>query len=161
MSNLTKVSGWRLRLGQTIMAAIVLSGLAILSGLLFRPDKPDDESTTPAPNGVVKLLPAAAKSLIVEKADDSNFILVDVRTSEEFRSGHLLGAQNLLDFYDPNYAAIFTSLDKSKTYLVYCRTGHRSAQVAEKMAAVGFEKVYDLSGGIQAWSSAGGAISTE
>ena len=79
-------------------------------------------------------------------------IVLDVRTPEEFVSGHLNGAQNL-DFYQ-NFDSQIATLDKEQEYLVYCAVGGRSSQAAQKMKDLGL-KVSDLQGGIKAWESAG------
>lgn len=86
--------------------------------------------------------------------NDENHILVDVRTPEEYNSEHLKGAVNI----DVKDSLAFMPkakelLPKDKTILVYCRTGHRSAMAAHKLAAEGY-KVINLKGGIIAWKMA-------
>lgn len=70
-------------------------------------------------------------------------ILLDVRTPEEYAAGHLDGAK-LLDFNGGQFAAELSSLDPDVEYLVYCRSGNRSAQAIALMQAGGFEKVTNL-----------------
>ena len=86
-------------------------------------------------------------------ADKHNQIL-DVRTGEEFEAGHLAGALNL-DVTAPDFAERVRKLDRSKTYLVHCAGGVRSAKACEKLSKLDFPKLYNLSGGIQAWIKAG------
>ena len=74
---------------------------------------------------------------------------IDVRTKAEYEAGHIEGAQNL-DFYSPNFSALVDALDKSRPYLVYCRSGHRSAEAVELMQGLGFTQVNDLLGGYMA-----------
>ena len=81
-------------------------------------------------------------------------ILLDVRTPEEFAEGHLPGAINI-DFKNKGFSAALDTLDKTKQYEVYCRSGHRSGESTEMMSKKGFKKVYDLEGGILKWQEKG------
>jgi rhodanese-related sulfurtransferase len=81
-------------------------------------------------------------------------VVLDVRTPDEFAAGHLGGAV-LVDFYDEDFPARVAALDRAPAYLVYCRSGARSAKTAELMAQLGFAEVSDLDGGILAWADAG------
>jgi phage shock protein E len=62
--------------------------------------------------------------------------VIDVRTAEEFNAGHVPGAVNL-DIYDPAFSTRFASLDPEGAYLVYCRSGNRSAQAVALMREAG------------------------
>ena len=64
-------------------------------------------------------------------------MLLDVRTPEEFATGHLAGAQ-LMNFEAADFDARLATLDKNATYAVYCRSGNRSGQALERMEAAGF-----------------------
>ncbi len=81
-------------------------------------------------------------------------VVLDVRTPEEFSEGRLEGATQL-DFYDNDFAERLASLETSVPYLVYCRSGGRSAKAAEIMAGLGFGTVYDVDGGMLAWNGEG------
>jgi len=93
-----------------------------------------------------------AARLIKSSQNSADFVILDVRTPEEFAGGYINGAVNL-DFKSPDFAARLDKLDKSKTYLVYCRTGGRSAKAMSMMKEKSFERVYNLSGGITDWTS--------
>jgi len=80
-------------------------------------------------------------------ADNSNGELLDVRTQEEYDSGHIKGAINI-DFRGPDFISKIGELDKSKTYFVYCRSGNRSASAVEIMKENGFNNIVELEGGI-------------
>lgn len=96
-----------------------------------------------------------AHRLIRDQRSDSNFIVLDVRTPEEFAQGYLPEKTPLnLNFYAADFREQLAQLDREKTYLVYCRTGNRSSQTVELMKELGFRRVYDLQGGIVAWQSA-------
>lgn len=88
-----------------------------------------------------------AKKIITEKSQDKNFVILDVRTREEFLSGAIQNAINL-DFYSPDFCEKLDELDKNKTYLIYCRSGARSKGVLTLMQKLGFEFVYELDRGI-------------
>lgn len=78
--------------------------------------------------------------------------LLDVRTPEEFAEGHIEDATNL-NVYDKNFIEeAMKSLDSSKPVAVYCRSGKRSADAAQKLSEKGF-KVINLKGGILAWKA--------
>ena len=79
--------------------------------------------------------------------------LVDVRTPEEFKTGHLKGAQNM-DWNDNSFPAQAARLDKNKPVYVYCLSGVRSSKAAAKLIDMGFLQVYKLDGGIEAWNAA-------
>ena len=79
-------------------------------------------------------------------------ILLDVRTEDEFRQGHLPGAKSL-NYYSDDFKAQLAKLDKDKPVLVYCAVGGRSRATTGMLASLGFKKVYDLEGGIRAWSA--------
>ncbi len=78
--------------------------------------------------------------------------LIDVRTPEEYADGHIEDATNL-NVYDKNFIEeAMKSLDSSKPVAVYCRSGKRSADAAQKLSEKGF-KVINLKGGILAWKA--------
>jgi rhodanese-related sulfurtransferase len=85
---------------------------------------------------------------------DPNVVVLDVRTAEEFAEGHMPGAINL-DIRGGKFAETLAGLDKSKTYLVHCAVGGRSAKACGQMDGLKFGKVVNLAGGITAWEKAG------
>lgn len=87
-------------------------------------------------------------------AKDSSSLILDVRSPKEVKAGKIKGAKNI-NFNNPQFLQQIEKLDKSKKYLVYCRSGMRSAGAAAKMARAGFEEVYNLKGGYINWSRKG------
>ena len=85
---------------------------------------------------------------------EPNTVILDVRTPKEYAAGHIKGSV-LIDFSAKDFEAKIKELDKSKTYLVHCAVGGRSAQACTKMDAFEFPKVVNLLGGIKAWEKAG------
>jgi rhodanese-related sulfurtransferase len=118
------------------------------AGLLFFPWKARAE--TPYPN----LSPAQARELIAKQAGNPDFVILDVRTPGEFQSGRI-GDAVLLDYNSGKFRAELGTLDRGKTYLVYCRTGNRSSGAVQAMKEEGFRNVYHLGGGIVKWKEGG------
>lgn len=85
------------------------------------------------------------------KISEPGIVLLDVRTPEETALGMIEGAGQL-DFEAANFEAEVEKLDKTKTYLIYCRSGNRSGQACSYMAGKGFKKLYNLKGGYMAWT---------
>lgn len=104
------------------------------------------------PSGVEVVSPAQGFAIL--ETTDPRLSVLDVRTPEEYAEAHLEGAM-LLDFYAEDFEARVDQLDRSALYLLYCRSGNRSAQARALMARLGFEEVYDIDGGIVAWLDAG------
>jgi len=98
--------------------------------------------------------PARAAELIRDHRADPGFVLLDLRTPPEFAAGHLEGAVNI-DYYAPDFGARIAALDRSKTYLVYCRTGNRSGKALPLFDRLGFTSVVHLTDGIVAWQRDG------
>ena len=80
-------------------------------------------------------------------------LIVDVRTPEEFAETHVIDAVNV-DVQAPDFDERIAELPKDGAYLVYCRSGNRSAQAIERMRALGFTDVED-GGGLDDMESAG------
>jgi rhodanese-related sulfurtransferase len=98
--------------------------------------------------------PPEAVSIIEGNTSDNNVVILDVRTPGEFAGGHLEKAINL-DVYSPTFKSNLEGLDRNKTYIIYCHTGSRGSAVLRTMTAMGFEKIYNVSGGTIAWQKAG------
>lgn len=93
---------------------------------------------------------AAAKSLIAK----GDVVVLDVRTPEEFRNGHIDNAV-LANINDPSFEAKISKLSKTKPVLVYCAKGGRSARASKMMVEKGWKNVSNMAGGFTAWSGAG------
>ncbi|WP_026711256.1 rhodanese-like domain-containing protein [Flavobacterium filum] len=84
--------------------------------------------------------------------NDENAVILDVRTPEEFENGMIPNAINIDIYKGQGFIYLLEELDKSKTYYVYCHAGSRSAKACEVMQHLGFEKTFNLLGGISAWN---------
>lgn len=85
---------------------------------------------------------------------DANIAILDVRTAKEFADGHVAGAVNI-DVNQTDFAQKIDQLDRSKTYIVYCRSGRRSRKAVGIMAAKGFKNLYNVSDGFVGWNKNG------
>ena len=88
-----------------------------------------------------------AKDMILK---DGSLVIVDVRTKGEYEAGHIPGAilipnESITD-RKPEHLP-----DMNQVILVYCRSGNRSKQAAQKLANIGYKKVYEF-GGINTWN---------
>ncbi len=81
------------------------------------------------------------------------YLLVDVRTPEEFASGHLLGAVNIpLSEFQNNLSLWAPRLPRDVTIILQCKAGSRSAQATQILLKAGFTNVLNLDGGITGWT---------
>ena len=78
-------------------------------------------------------------------------VILDVRTEEEFESGYIPNAKNIDLRMGPGFIDEINTLEKNKSYYVYCRSGARSAQAVQLMRDLGFNETYNLLGGILEW----------
>jgi rhodanese-related sulfurtransferase len=104
---------------------------------------------TATDNTVLKRISSAD---FAQRVTAGQSILLDIRTPDEFATGHIAKAQ-VIDFYATDFSAKLQELDKNTTYLIYCRSGSRSSKALETMRSLGFKSVYELDGGINNWNS--------
>ena len=95
-----------------------------------------------------------AFTLIQDNQDNPDFVIIDVRTPEEFAQGHIETAGNL-DYHSETFRDELNNLDKDKTYLVYCGSGGRSAGALAIMEELGFMEAYNMLDGISQWQAEG------
>ena len=98
--------------------------------------------------------PRESSLLIRERAGDPDFIILDVRTPQEYEMGRIEGSVNI-DYHSPAFLAELVKLDRNRTYLVYCLVGIRSRNAANMMKELGFEDVVNMVGGIRQWQLEG------
>lgn len=142
---------------------VVASLLAIAlflhsSPALFAADAPKPGGSGPNPHGQKPPVPKRVSNVGVEEFDrlraKGNTVVLDVRTPEEFKRGHIPGAINL-DFQAPDFKTKVAELDKGKTYLVHCAGGVRSAKACVVMDHSSFHHLVNLEPGFRAWEKAG------
>ena len=114
-------------------------------------------SAATAGAAAVELVDVAAGQKLVA---DPGVTVIDVRTPEEFAAGHIARAQ-VVDFRAADFAERIGELDRNTPYFVYCHSGNRSGRATALMHELGFTTVYDLQGGITAWTAAGAPVTTD
>jgi rhodanese-related sulfurtransferase len=124
---------------------------AIAFASLFRPPVLHAED---AAGEYPNLSPSEARELIGKRSGDPGFVLLDVRTPKEFDAERIAGAV-IVDYNSPSFRDKMAKLDRSKTYLVYCRTGNRTNGAVKVMRELGFPNVIVFPGGITKWKEAG------
>src|SRR5512146_456580 len=123
--------------------AALMTAIVVGSFLLRWGPCPADAA---GPDAVSNLSPKEAASVIRQHAGSGDFVLLDVRTPNEYREDHLRGAVSI-DFLSESFRQELDRLDRGKTYLVYCRTGNRSGQAVSIMKEHRFPNVLHMSGG--------------
>lgn len=104
--------------------------------------------------GLVLLLGLTACASTSAEPPAADAVVIDVRTPAEFAEGHLEGAVNI-DLQSGSFEQQIAELPLDGDYVVYCRSGNRSAQAVEIMTKLGFENLSDA-GGVQAASQSTG-----
>ena|SRR5689334_1549199 len=94
--------------------------------------------------------PKEAERLISEH----KVTIIDIRTPDEFKDGHIAGATNI-NYLGTNFAQAISSLAKTNSYLVHCAVGGRSTRSLKIFNQQNFESIYHLDGGLEAWKEAG------
>ena len=92
--------------------------------------------------------------LIQNNSENQNFIILDIRTKEEYQNEHIQNSI-MIDFYSDTFESELDKLDKNKSYLIYCRTGRRTGLTLDIMKELGFLEVYNMAGGITQWKTKG------
>jgi rhodanese-related sulfurtransferase len=100
---------------------------------------------------VETVAPVTAAEIITTESDE---IVLDIRTPEEYDQGIIEGAINI-DFYDNDFAVQLDALDKEAHYVVYCNSGNRSGQANSTFDDLGFTNVTEIDGGITNWYAEG------
>jgi putative phage shock protein E len=98
-------------------------------------------------SGSYKTISSTEAQQMIEENKDA--LILDVRTAAEYESGHIPNAVNLSN-EDIQAGKVDSLKDKSQLIMVYCRSGNRSRQAAQKLAELGYTNVVDF-GGIQSW----------
>jgi len=136
---------------------LVLPGCAYITGESPAPPGLTTSPAAPAAAATTdrkELSVDEAHALIAANKANPNFIIIDVRTPEEYAAGHIENSVNI-DYNSASFQEEIEKLDKNKTYLVYCRTGVRSTAASYTLVQSGFTSVYHINGGLVDWQAAG------
>lgn len=133
-------NGWR----ECLVSAAAIALLITFSGCHAKKESAAAETPPVPPSSTHHVSAAEAQKLLAEK----KALVLDVRTR-----AHIPGARNV-DFRAPDFEQKIAALDKATPYLVHCASGNRSQQALPLFQKHGFQFVYHLDGGIQAWKKA-------
>ena len=135
-----------------VLSVLLVIGAVVTGGCV------GSETATPnqgTPTQIIEnVTPQEAFTLTQDNENNPDFVILDVRTPEEFTGGHIEDAINL-DYYSETFRDELDKLDKNKKYLIYCRSGSRSGKALDIMEELNFREVYNMSGGILEWESEG------
>ena len=126
--------------------------LLLISAVMFIACQSAPTKTTDSPSvaksGVIEMTPQEARPAV--EAAYAQFI--DVRTPDEFKSGHAYRARNIpLDTLKEN----LDQLERNEPVYLICQTGKRSMQAAQTLNQAGFPQTISIAGGTTAWQEAG------
>lgn len=146
------------RTALSTLLALVLLGAAA-PPLLAQSGSPVKNEILQMINGVGEMDDDGVRHVDVGQAEallraHPEIVVVDVRTSAEFRGGHIAEAEHL-NYFWLSFRRRVRDLDPERVYLVHCRSGHRSAFAAPLMREEGLKNVLHLDGGMSAWKEAG------
>ena len=130
---------------QILLFAALAASLALLSGCALSKTKADTAEDAPGKAAYQKISAEEAYEMMASQ----EIVVVDVRTQEEYDGGHIENAVLV-----PNESIVSempeAPPEKEATLLVYCRSGRRSKDAAEKLLKLGYQSVYDF-GGVIDW----------
>lgn len=132
---------------RTVALAALITLALVLTGCVDADKSARDGATAQAEKGAVTKIDAA--TAYERMSASEGYILLDVRTPEEFSESHIQGAVLLPD-YDIEARAAEVLPDRDTVLYVYCRSGRRSAASSALLADMGYTNIYDF-GGIVDW----------
>lgn len=123
---------------KSIMSLIAAFAVIFVSSTAFAGSKAEEVTYVNAEE---------ARGLLIE---NPNVIILDVRTKGEYKRGHIEGAVRN-NYFSTKFKRRLRELDRTKPYLVHCKSGHRSGRVVKIMVKEGFTDITHLDGGYDAW----------
>ena len=94
--------------------------------------------------------PKEVFTILEKHRDDPDFVVLDVRTPEEYEKGHIENA-HLLNAKSRDFEDEIGKMDKNRKYFVYCRTGRKSRKAVELMQKSGYKEAHSIIGGMDKW----------
>jgi len=123
----------------------LLIAVMVLSVACFKKGGPE------SPGQVVEDVSLEEAFILMEdNRGRDDFIIVDLRSTEEYASGHIEDAINL-DYSSPDFLEALGELNREGVYLIYSHGDEVSGQVLDTMAGLGFTEVYNMIGGMEHW----------
>lgn len=142
-----------MKLTQTnLMALAILVGSLLVAGAYYaKPSLTNDQLNNVVVTQSFESITPAQFADRIEKG----VTVIDIRTQEEITDGKVVDSALEMDYYNADFPKQLAALDKDGEYLIYCRSGNRSAETLKLMKSLGFTNVSDLKGGKNAWESSG------
>lgn len=148
-------------MNKTIIVVVLVIVVGIMGFFVFQKNpclagncENKNEPTPTVTQAVQQYQKVTASEFQSRLTSTSGAVIIDIRTDEEFASGHLADAINK-DFYKrAEFRQYLETLDKDKTYFVYCNSGNRSDSALALFRAADIPNVVEMSGGITAWKAA-------
>lgn len=137
-----------IKIKKNILIGLFLISLLFLTGCISN----NDNNSNPETQIIEDINVDEAYVLIQNNTENQNFIILDIRTTEEYENEHIQNSI-MIDFYSETFENELDELDKNKTYLIYCRTGRRTGLTLDIMKELGFIEVYNMAGGITQWKT--------
>jgi len=133
---------------------LFLGSILILMGCNPNSTNTTEKQTGDEPDSFIRNIDSQAFKKLMESGQG---LVLDVRTPQEVTQGYIPEA-SVIDIYDRNFEEKIKALPKDKEIYVYCTSGVRSMQAAKILQKNGFDKVYNLGGGIVDWQRKGFSI---
>ena len=129
----------------------------LIIGLFMHSSCEQKDGQNPATESVVlpvqetkiENIKAIEATKMIEKNPD--MVVLDIRTPEEFASGHIPASINI-DYKAENFESELKKLDRSKSYLMHCRSGRRSTAALDIFSKLGFDHIIHIDDGILGWN---------
>ena len=137
---------------KNIIISIIIIALAIAFINYLANTGPQTQGLVDAPPTDNTLIERVQLDEFLSLSESKENVILDIRTKEEYLGGHLANSKNI-DYYASDFKEELNKLDKQQTYLIYCRSGNRSSTALQIMKGLGFSKVYELEGGLNAWTT--------
>ena len=125
------------------------------------------QAQEPSPSSPSVILVEAAMTVQVVSVEQTQALLaggtppivIDIRTSQEFKKSHLEGAK-LIDYRGKSFRKEVAKLDRQQAYLIYCRSGVRSEKSLQIWEELGFQQLYHMKSGMRGWQQKNGKTVT-
>jgi rhodanese-related sulfurtransferase len=142
-----------------IVCGIIFLPQAYQQFLIWDASNPKDDDSF-VNRMLLPLTPSVSPYLVKETiALHTGAVVIDVRTQQEYDEGHIPGA--ILVPEETLYQKIPQLYpDKTKTIYLYCHTGHRGAVSTRLLKSMGYEKAFNIEGGLDGWQAGGNKIET-
>lgn len=139
-----------------VIGAIIVAFVGMVALFSSTPSSRTNGTTEVAGEAVKRGFKGAlTPNKFAELIDSEEYILVDIRTQDEYSNQRITSSPLLIDYYQSSFRDELGQLDKDEKYLIYCNSGNRSGSTVLMMEEFGFTNFYELSGGISAWNLAG------